>query len=412
MTRRELLALLAALPYAVRLEAQTRPTGKHRIFLGQGHGLLLAPDGTLQSWSLNHSAMRPYEAQDALGLGHNQLGNPYVLRPVPGVSNVVAAAAGSNLSFAVLRDGRILAWGSGASGKLGITPQAEFEKMAQERGRTNTPMPLAVRFDAVDVACTGDHVMALTREGTVYTWGLGASGQLGIGPLPTVTFKTRSARVMPYVPYPVPVSNLTGVKAVSAGHLHSLALLEDGTVRAWGANDRGQVGDGTTTGRERPIAVPVVRNAVAISAGDYFSVALLADGTVVEWGSTYAGMYGGKDRLVPVPVKGASGIRAIAAGNGFVAAITQTGGVMTWGQASHYETGQGRQGGIVPALLKGISGAQSVAANTLSVTTVVLASGRILTWGHVRPWTSPDGRAGSSLSQHPILLWVDGLDQP
>jgi alpha-tubulin suppressor-like RCC1 family protein len=409
MTRRQILALLAALPYAVRLEAQTRPTGKHRIALGDAHGLMLAPDGTLQSWSMNQSVVRPLEAPDALGLGHNQLGDPYVLRPVPGIRNVVAAAAGSNLSFAVLGDGRILAWGSGASGRLGITPQAEFETMAQERGRTNTPTPLAVRFDAVDVACKGDHALALTRERTVYTWGLGADGQLGIGPLPTVNFKTRSARVMNYVPYPVPIPNLTGVKAVSGGQLHSLALLEDGTVRAWGSNKYGQIGDGTTTNRDRPIAVPGVRNAVAISAGDYFSVALLADGTVLEWGYFYTSE--GKPRLAPVPIKGASGIRAVEAGNGFVAAITQTGGVMTWGNNTHYENGQGRTGGMTPALLKGITGAQSIAANTRSVTTVVLESGRILTWGHVRPWTAP-GEAGSMFGRNPILLWVDGLEQP
>jgi alpha-tubulin suppressor-like RCC1 family protein len=409
MTRREVLALLAALPFSGRLEAQTRPTAKHRIILGSIHGLLLAPDGTLQSWSLNHSVMRPHEAPDGLGLGHNELGDPYVLRPVPGVSHVVAAAAGSNTSFAMLGDGRILAWGSGALGKLGITPQAEFETMAQERGRTNTPVPLAVRFDAVDLACKGDHVLALTRERTVYAWGLGADGQLGIGPLPTVHFKTRSARVMNYVPYPVPVPNLTGVTAVSAGHYHSLALVEDGTVRAWGSNKFGQVGDGTTTNRDRPTAVPGVRDVVAISAGDYFSVALLADGSVLEWGNGYNSDQ--KPRLAPIPVKGASGIRAIAAGNGFVAAITQTGGVMTWGNNTHYETGQGRQGGMAPALLKGITGAQSIAANTLSVTAVILASGRILTWGHVRPWTTP-GSGASMLSPHPILMWVDGLDQP
>jgi hypothetical protein len=111
-----------------------------------------------------------------------------------------------------------------------------------------------------------------------------------------------------------------------------------------------------------------------------------------------------------VPVKGVSGIRAVAAGNSFVAAITQAGGVMTWGASSHYETGQGSVAGNAPALLKGIAGAQSIAANTLSVTTVVLATGRILTWGHVRPWTRPGG--GATLSPHPILLWVDGLDQP
>jgi hypothetical protein len=76
----------------------------------------------------------------------------------------------------------------------------------------------------------------------VWTWGRGDSGELG---------------------------NLRDVVAISAGDLHSLALLKDGTVRAWGQNRYGQIGDGTSTNRDTPTTVPGVRNVVAIAAGGY-----------------------------------------------------------------------------------------------------------------------------------------------
>jgi alpha-tubulin suppressor-like RCC1 family protein len=406
MTRREVLALLAALPSAARLEAQVpRPAAPRRVFLGDGHGLMLE-QGTLRAWSIWAAEGSP-PAHDALGLGHNRPTDHFALQPVPGVTNVVTAAAGGASSFAVLADGRVLAWGIGASGRLGNTPLSEFEERAQERGRTNVPTPLAVAFDAVEVSARGDHALALTRGGTLYAWGDGAEGQLGIGPLPMVNFKTRSARVMPFVPYPVPIPNLADVTAIAAGTLHSVALLKDGTVRAWGSNKFGQVGDGTTINRDRPVAVPGLRNVVSIAAGNYLSVAVLADGTVMEWGVGYTSSH--KPRLSPVPIKGVAGIRSAAVGNGFVAAITEAGTVMTWGNSTHYETGRGNVT-EAPGVVNGLKGVQSIVANTLSTTIATLANGRFVTWGHVRPWTEPGRGDPSMLTKFPIFLWLDGLE--
>ena len=89
---------------------------------------------------------------------------------------------------------------------------------------------------------------------------------------------------MTYVPFPVGPPNLSDVVAISAGYSHSLALLKDGSVRAWGDNSLGQVGDGTTTARNTPVVVQGVRNAIAIAAGAEFSVAVLSDGTAMAWG--------------------------------------------------------------------------------------------------------------------------------
>jgi alpha-tubulin suppressor-like RCC1 family protein len=182
-------------------------------------------------------------------------------------------------------------------------------------------------------------------------------------------------------------------------------LLEDGTVLGWGFNRFGEVGDGTTTNRDRPTKVAGVSNAVAISAGWDFSVALLSDGTVMEWGATYSNP---SPRPTPAPVIGARGVRALVAGGAHVAAITNSGGVMTWGSDAHYETG--RSGNpLVPALVKGLDDVRSLAAAD-GTNVAVLGSGRIMTWGEVREWTRPGG-GGAGLSPFPILFWLDGLDQ-
>jgi alpha-tubulin suppressor-like RCC1 family protein len=265
-----------------------------------------------------------------------------------------------------------------------------------------------VPFEAVDVSSKSDHVLALARDGSVWAWGRGDRGQLGIGPLPTVNFKTRSARVEPYVPYPVRIPDLVGVAAIGAGAGHSIALMKDGTVRTWGDNKYGQIGDGTSTNRDRPFIVPGVRNAVAIAAGGYGSVAVLTDGTVMEWGANGVNP---APRLTPAPLPGARGIRSVVAGDFHAAALTESGEVMTWGGAPHYETGRGGQNANAPGLVKGVTGATSIAA-AHSTTIVATSAGRSYTWGEVRPWTRPGSVGNSNLSPFPILLWLDGLEQP
>jgi len=115
-------------------------------------------------------------------------------------------------------------------------------------------------------------------------WGDGSYGRLGIGEMPVIQIRTNAPRALREVPFPVHVPGLSGVTAVSAGREHSLALLTDGTVRSWGRNKFGQLGDGTTTDRATPVAVLGITKAVAVSAGSSFSVALLANGSIRTWG--------------------------------------------------------------------------------------------------------------------------------
>ena len=273
----------------------------------------------------------------------------------------------------------------GDTALLGTTPLDEFETRAQPRMRSNTPLPVAVKFDAVDVSSIGEHVLALARDGSVYAWGRGDAGQLGIGPMPVVNYKARSARVENFMPLPRADSRASPTWSRSVpGDMHSLALLKDGTVRAWGQNRFGQVGDGTTINRDTPTPVQGVRNVVAIAALAYSSVAVLSDGTAMDWGNTH----GSSDpRPVPAAVVGARGLRSVVGGGAHVVALTQTGGVMTWGTSGHYETGRGRDA-TAPGLVKELTDVVSIAASPWA-SAAVLASGRIMTWSEVRPWHRP-----------------------
>jgi alpha-tubulin suppressor-like RCC1 family protein len=198
--------------------------------------------------------------------------------------------------------------------------------------------------------------------GTVWTWGFNSVGELGdktstgpgtcaLGPCSTV-----------------PVSVLGGATAIAGGYDHSLAVLSNGTVRAWGANEFGQLGatSGATVCGKGPAAtpcrtVPVVvgrlRNVVAVAAGIHFSLALLSNGTVWAWGEDQFGQLGTGSVLgpnacdglpcstTPVMISGLSNVNAIAAGGDHALALLGNGTVMAWGLNGDGQLGDGTSTG-------------------------------------------------------------------
>ena len=146
------------------------------------------------------------------------------------------------------------------------------------------------------------------------------------------------------------VPGLTDVVAVAAGFQHSLALMQDGTLRAWGLNSNGQLGDGTRTDRATPVRVAGIEAATAIVAGSRHSAALLADGTVMTWGSIMTGSLGrnvgsAEYDAMPGRAERVTGIRSIAGGRGHMLALTEAGTVMSWGDDAVGATGRGVFGG-------------------------------------------------------------------
>lgn len=126
--------------------------------------------------------------------------------------------------------------------------------------------------DAVRIAMGGFNGAAVLANGTVATWGANFRGQIGDG-------RTPAERDTPFV-----VPGLTGVTQIAAGVRYSLALRSDGTVWAWGWNNDGQLGDGTTVDRSRPERLAGLTGVTRLIAGDHTSYALKAGGTLLSIG--------------------------------------------------------------------------------------------------------------------------------
>jgi alpha-tubulin suppressor-like RCC1 family protein len=264
-------------------------------------------DGTVRAWG---------------GNDFGELGNGTKLEtdkplPVKGLGGVVQFAAGGAHSLALLATGAIATWGGNTFGTIGNGTTGG----GREAG-VDLPVYLGLS-QVVSVAAGGSMDAALLRNGTVMTWGENKQGQLGDG---TTVEKD----------VPTPVRGLSGVRALAVGGIgslggHMLALLDNGTVMAWGGNEEGQLGHGTTESSSVPVPVKGLTSVVAISASIAHNLALLADGTLLAWGSNIfgeLGLPGIEASLTPRPVM--SHVTSISAGLRYSLAV-KDGKAFAWG---------------------------------------------------------------------------------
>ncbi|HMC67685.1 MAG TPA: IPT/TIG domain-containing protein, partial [Mycobacteriales bacterium] len=160
---------------------------------------------------------------------------------------------------------------------------------------------------------------------------------------------------------PIAVKKLSGVKAIAAGSAFALALLNGGTVDAWGSNQFGQLANSAAEEESNlPVAAGGLANVAAIAAGANHGLALLSGGTVMAWGEDSSGQLGnGVTKLrqeTPVQTSGLSGVTAISAGGADSAALLSTGTVMAWGQDNWGQLGHGSSGppSSLPVSVEGV----------------------------------------------------------
>ena len=174
------------------------------------------------------------------------------------------------------------------------------------------------------IAAGRDHTCAVSPSRTVKCWGGNKAGQLGDG--------TTNDRLVA-----TPVAGLDdGIIALSAGAFHTCAVTVQGAVKCWGENDSGQLGDGTTINRHVPTQVSgLTSGIVAIAAGGLHTCAVSAEGSVKCWGSGELGQLGPNTQkavLVPTQVRPLEeGMQAVSTGAMHSCAITPIGGVRCWG---------------------------------------------------------------------------------
>ena len=253
-------------------------------------------------------------------------------------------SAGQYHTLALKSDGSLWSWGYNNYGQLGDgTSGSGTDKSApvQVKGAGGS----GNLSDIVAVAAGSNHSVALKSDGSLWAWGHNGNGQLGDG--------TTTSRTLPVqVTAPSNSGYLSDIVAVGAGSNHSMALKSDGSLWAWGYNNYGQLGDGTTSQRNTPVQVKAPSNSgylsdiVAVGAGYNDSMALKSDGSVWAWGYNYYGQLGigtsgsSTDKSAPVQVKGAGGsgyladVVAISAGDYFGMALKTDGSVWAWGYNS------------------------------------------------------------------------------
>ncbi len=312
----------------------------------------------------------------------------YTVTKVSSVPTFTAISAGDLHNCAIKQDGGVACWGYNDHGQLG------------NGSTTNSSVPVDVSAlpDEVTAISAGGHTCAVTSKGGLFCWGFNGDGRLGDGTL-----------VDSSVPVAVP-GLASGVATVDVGNTHTCVLTTAGGVRCWGINDRGQLGDGTTTTRVAPVDVRGLATGVrAIAVGGGHTCALTAAGGVVCWGANYAGQLGNGatvDSSTQVNVSGlGSGVVAIAAGISHTCALTGSSGVMCWGGLA---ASQGPEGGLYtvfalsPTLLPGLaSGVVSIAAGGFQ-TCAVSHDGGAKCWGDNRHGQLGNGT--TNLSAIPVAV--------
>lgn len=333
-----------------------------QLAVGGAHVLALDYNGRVWAWGTNDSGVLgrdTKENEDEADEHDDWVINSKESTPtlVPGLPEnipIVKVAASDNLSVAVDGEGHLWAWGTFIDdGKKCFKNDVKYQR---------TPIEITTVRNVVDVACGKDHVLILDRSGTVYSWGVGSSCQLGVKVNPNL--RTR-------VFGPLKIPGLNKVKRVFAGEYHSFALKEDGKVFSWGLNNFGQAGNSELVGDgaiiEKPTHAPFFddKNIVEIAGGNHHSLALTKDGDIYAFGEMNFHQLGlnpanlpestvreknGTPAYVPVPTKieapGLPKFKAIATGSDHSLAISaEDGSIWTWGFGETYQLGHGKPAG-------------------------------------------------------------------
>lgn len=310
---------------------------------------------------------------------------PTIYYPIS-VGNLHSCAIGTGTTGTGSNAGHC--WGLGTMGVLG------------NNSENNSVIPVRVRdTEKIKSLASGlDHSCALFESRTVRCWGSGKNNQLGNNKPPANSL------------IPVPVTDSSIIRQISAGYYFTCGLLENGTVKCWGNNSYGELGNGNAEPTRVAVEVKDIYNVKEISAGATFACALRANGTVYCWGNNRQGQLARPistaSSFIPVQISGITNAKSIAAGTYHACALLNDGTVKCWGAIGATEYfGQlghgGTAGSATPTLVQGITGAKSIAASALR-SCVINANNSIQCWG--RHYSSTTGAYSATPSLSPIAI--------
>jgi alpha-tubulin suppressor-like RCC1 family protein len=275
----------------------------YQIAAGASNSLAIKTDGTMWSWGSNDSGR--------LGL------NDIVYRSSPvqigALTTWSQISAGGNFNLAIKTDGTMWSWGDDGFGRLGLN-QPDTDQ--------SSPVQIGALTTWSQVSAGGGHSLAIKTDGTMWSWGRGLNGRLGLDD----TINKSS---------PTQIGALTTWSQIAAGSTgHSLAVKTDGTLWSWGEGGGGPLGLNDQVYHSSPVQVGALTTWSQIAAGNTNSLAIKTDGTMWSWGVNTYGRLGHNDviaRSSPVQIGALTTWSQIAAGNAHSLAIKTDGTLWSWG---------------------------------------------------------------------------------
>jgi len=366
--------------------------GVAMITVGRWHACALTAAGGVMCWGANASGQ----------LGDGTTGddsNKMRLLPVSvaGLSaGVIAISAGGGTTCALTAERHVRCWGDNSSGQLGDGTQKQ---------RLTPVDVIGLGGSVAEIATSGSHTCALMDGGGVKCWGQDGSGQLGSG--------NEHRRLTP-----VGVVGLdANIANIAAGPFHTCAATREGEGRCWGANGDGQLGDGTHELRLDPVeAGGLNRRIDMLAPGRRHTCALTRNKEVWCWGANTRGQLGdgtNKKHLKPVKVEGLNGgAIAITAGDEYNCALTEEGAVQCWGYNRHGQLGDGttEKRRLAPVNTSGLSGGIAAVAAGYSHTCALTRPGGVKCWGTNRYGELGDGTTERRLTPVDVIGLTEGVE--
>ena len=246
-------------------------SGVIQVAAGGDFSIALLDDGTVWTWGRNYYAQ--------LGRGDKAVPEAVAGR-VPTLDYVKAIAAGLSHGVAVKTDGTVWVWGfAGVDGNYGIVPvQVKNDNLT----------------NIVAVSAGANHTVALRQDGTVWAWGKNNYGQLG-------NTYTNDSWIAPVRVRDKDNKGIDNIVAIATGQNHNLALRSDGSVYSWGLNADGQLGDGTEINRSAVVKLNFA-SVTAIGTGLWHSFAVTNEGDLYGWGLNSSKQLGFSSSSIKQPV--------------------------------------------------------------------------------------------------------------
>jgi alpha-tubulin suppressor-like RCC1 family protein len=281
------------------LAAPGDPLQASVVVTGGDHACAVLSDRHLKCWGGNARGQLGLGDANLRGDQPNEMGNRLPFVDLGTTAKVLKVSLGRDHSCATLIGGTLKCWGANGNGQLGLMHANDIGDDAGEMGSALAPVDVAPGLRVLEVAAGGYHTCARLEDGSVKCWGLNDFGQLGLGD--TAQRGDDALEMGSNLPFVDLGFGHTAVQ-LAAGYNHTCALLDDGTVKCWGDNQYGQLGRGHVRnigddsfemgGFLQTADLDYSHSVVRIDAGNDFTCALFDDSSVKCWGRNQYGQLG------------------------------------------------------------------------------------------------------------------------